>query len=116
MLWAMKADFIAAHRPMLVDFFEDHIRGVRWFLDPKNRAEALAIAADFTKQKPEDLAYAFTHRDYYRSPDGVPDMAAAQNEVDLSVQSGLLPKPVTLSPTYVDLSLIEDAKRRIGGK
>ncbi|MGH6968227.1 MAG: ABC transporter substrate-binding protein, partial [Stellaceae bacterium] len=26
-LWAMREDFIKAHRPALVDFFEDHIRG-----------------------------------------------------------------------------------------
>src|SRR5579862_8082279 len=31
-MWAMRGDFIAAHRPALVDFFEDHIRAVRWFL------------------------------------------------------------------------------------
>ena len=42
-VWAMRADVIATHRPALVGFFEDYIRAVRWFLDPKNRAEALAI-------------------------------------------------------------------------
>jgi NitT/TauT family transport system substrate-binding protein len=115
-MWTMKADFIKAHRPALVDFFEDHIRGVRWLLDPGNRAAALAIASSVTKQKPEDLAYAFTHADFYHSPDCVPDMAAAQKEVDMSVQFGLLPRDVTFSPVYVDLSLIEDAKRRIDGR
>src|SRR5436305_15127400 len=33
-MWAMRAETIAAHRPVVVDFFEDHIRAVRWFLDP----------------------------------------------------------------------------------
>jgi len=115
-LWAMTAGFIQAHRPALVDFFEDHIRGVRWFLDPRNRAEALAIAAGFTRQKPEDLAYAFTHQDFYRSPDCVPDLAAIQKEIDMSVELGILSQPVKLAPAYVDLSLIRDAKRRIDGK
>ena len=114
-LWAMTAGFIQAHRPALVDFFEDHINGVRWFLDPKNRAEALAIAAGFTRQKPEDLAYAFTRRDFYRSPDCVPDVAAIQKEIDMSAELGMLPQPVRLSPGYLDLSLIRDAKRRIDG-
>ena len=42
-IWAIRGDVIAAHRPALIDFFEDHIRAVRWFLDPKNRDAALAI-------------------------------------------------------------------------
>ena len=115
-LWAMRADFIKAHRPALVDFFEDHIRAVRWFLDPKNRDEALAIAQQVTKQKPEDLAYAFTDKDFYRSPDRVPNMKAAQGEIDDAVKLGVIPKDVKLEPTYVDLSLIRDAKHRIDGK
>ena len=115
-LWAMNADFIKAHRPALVDFFEDHIRAVRWFLDPKNRTEALAIAVDATKQKPEDLAYAFTTKDFYRSPDCMPNMKAAQDEIESSVKLGVIPKEVKLEPTYVDLSLIKEAKQRIDGK
>ena len=114
--WAMRADFIKAHRPVLVDFFEDHIRGVRWFLDPKNRVEALAIAIEVTKQKPEDLAYAFTDEDFYRSPDCVPNIEAAQHEIDISAKLGLLPQAITLAPEYDDLSLIRDAKIRIDGK
>ena len=111
--WAMRADFIAAHRPALVDFFEDHIRAVRWFLDAKNREEALAIAMQATKQQRADLDYAFTDADFYRSPDMVPDVAAAQREIDDSFKLGLLPKSVTLSPRYVDLTLVNEAKRRL---
>ncbi|MDE2228048.1 MAG: ABC transporter substrate-binding protein [Alphaproteobacteria bacterium] len=115
-LWGMRADFIKAHRAVMVDFFEDHIRGVRWFLDPKNHAEALTIAEQVTKQKPEDLAYAFTKKDFYRSPDCKPNIAAAQADIDEAVKLHVLPKAVKLEPKYVDLSLIEDAKRRIDGK
>jgi hypothetical protein len=28
----------------------------------------------------------------------------------------VLPKPVTIAPKYVDLSLIEDARQRVDGK
>ena len=114
-LWAMRADFIKANRPALVDFFEDHIRAMRWFLDPKNREEALAIAIEATKQKRTALEYAFTSADFYRSPDCVPVIEAAQREIDESVKLKILPKSVTLAPTYVDLSLIEEAKKRIDG-
>ncbi|HVC55948.1 MAG TPA: ABC transporter substrate-binding protein [Stellaceae bacterium] len=114
-IWAMRADVIKAHRPALVDFFEDHIRARRWFLDPKNRAEAIAITADVTKLPKERLDFAFTKRDFYRSPDARPDIASVQKEIDESVKLKVLPKPVQISPKYVDLSLIEEAKRRIDG-
>ena len=111
--WAMRADFIAAHRAAVVDFFEDHIRALRWFLDPANRAEALAIAADVTKLPADNVAYCFTQGDWYRSPDAKPEVKAIQIEIDESAKLGILPSAVHLEPTYVDLSLIEDAKRRI---
>ncbi|HEY1797808.1 MAG TPA: ABC transporter substrate-binding protein [Stellaceae bacterium] len=115
-MWVIRADTIAAHRPALVDFLEDDMRAVRWFYDPKNRDEALAITADVTKLPKERLAFAFTKTGYYNSPDLRPDIALAQKEIGESVELGVLPKPVELSPKYVDLSLIEEAKKRIDGK
>jgi sulfonate transport system substrate-binding protein len=115
-IWSMRADFIAAHRPALVDFFEDHIRAIRWFLDPKNRDEALAILADVTKLPKENVAFAFTKDDFYHSPDARPDIASVQKEIDASVEMGVIPKRIEISPKYVDLSLIEEAKRRIDGE
>jgi NitT/TauT family transport system substrate-binding protein len=115
-MWAMRADFIAQHRPALVDFYEDHIRAVRWFLDPKNREEALDLAVSVTKSPKENLAYAFTKEDFYRSPDARPSIEPVQKEIDENVKLGVIPKDVKISPKYVDLSLIEEAKRRIDGK
>lgn len=114
-VWAMTGDVIKAHRPALVDFFEDQIRARRWFLDPKNRAEALAITADVTKLPAEKLSFAFTKQDFYRSPDLRPDVESVQREIDESVKLKVLPKEVQISPHYVDLSLIGEAKRRIDG-
>jgi NitT/TauT family transport system substrate-binding protein len=115
-IWAMRADVIAAHRAALLDYFADHLRAVRWFLDLENRAEALKITAEVTKLPPDRLAFAFTEKDFYHSPDGVPDLASMQREIDNSVKMGVLPKPITISPHYVDLSLIEEAKRRLDDK
>jgi len=112
-IWAMRADVIAAHRPALIDFFEDHIRAVRWFLDPKNREAALAIVAEVTKLPREGVAFAFTKDDFYHSPDARPDVASVQKEIDASAEMGVIPKRVEISPKYVDLSLIEEAKRRV---
>jgi NitT/TauT family transport system substrate-binding protein len=113
--WAMSADFIKKHRPALVDFFADHIRAVRWFLDPAHHQEAVEIAHDVTKQPIENLDYAFTKKDQYRSPDAKPNVPAIQREIDDSVKLGILPMDVKLAPKYVDLTLIADAKRRIDG-
>jgi NitT/TauT family transport system substrate-binding protein len=115
-VWAMRADVIASHRAALVDFFEDHIRAVRWFLDPKNRVEALAILAGVTKLPKEDVGFAFSKDDFYHSLDARPDVASVQKEIDASAETGVIPKRIEISPKYVDLSLIEEAKRRIDGE
>jgi len=115
-VWAMRADVIAAHRPAFVDFFEDHIRAVRWFLDQKNREEALAILAGVTKLPKDDVGFAFSKDDFYHSLDAQPDVASVQKEIDASAEMGVIPKRIEISPKYVDLSLIEEAKRRIDGE
>jgi sulfonate transport system substrate-binding protein len=115
-MWAIRAEIVAAHRPALVDFFEDHIRARRWFLDPKNRDQAIAITAAVTKLPQDKLAFAFTKDDFYRSPDARPDLESVQREIDESVKLGVLPQPIQISPKHVDLSLIEEAKQRIDGK
>src|SRR4051812_18804947 len=91
-LWAMRADTIAKNRPALVDFFEDHIRAVRWFIDPKNHEAAVAIASDVTKLPSEKLEFAFTKEDFYHSPDARPDLDSVQREIDGAVKLGALPK------------------------
>lgn len=115
-MWGMRSETIAKNRAAFVDFFEDHIRAVRWFLDPKNRDAALTLAAEVTKLPKENIEYAFGDKDFYRSPDARPEIAPVQKEIDESVELGVLPKRVEISPKYVDLSLIEEAKKRIDGK
>src|SRR5262249_33444000 len=115
-MWAIRADVIAAHRAAFVDFFADQIRARRWFQDPKNHDEAVAICAEVTKLPAETLGYVFTKGDFYRSPDLVPEIGLVQKEIDEAVALKVLPKPVTIAPRYVDLSLIEDAKQRVDGK
>jgi sulfonate transport system substrate-binding protein len=113
--WAMRAGFIAAHRPALVDFFADHLTALRWFLDAKHHDEAVEIAAQVTKQKPDELQYFFTHEDFFRDRDAMPDIAAGQQEIDDTVRLGILKDGIKLMPAYVDLSLVEEAKKRHDG-
>ena len=113
--WAMRADFIAKNRAALVDYFEDHMRAMRWFLDPRNHKEAVDIAAAALKAPRETLEYAFTKKDYFRSPDARPLLDAIQTDIDNSVQLGILKEGLKLAPRYIDMSLIEEAKKRIDG-
>jgi NitT/TauT family transport system substrate-binding protein len=113
LFWVMKADFIAAHRAAIVDFLAGHMAAVRWFLDPRNRQEALALTVAFTKQSPEALAYAFTKEDVYRSPDLLPVIPPVQKDIDLAVSMSMLPARIDVAPKYVDLTLIADAKAQL---
>lgn len=113
LFWVMKADFIAAHRAAIVDFMSGHMAGVRWFLNPANRSEAMALTAKFTKQTPEALAYVFSNDDVYRSPDLLPVVPPIQRDIDMAVSMKMLPGRIDVIPHYVDLSLIADAKARL---
>src|SRR5690242_13015216 len=100
-LWAMRADVLAAHRAAVVDFLADHIRAIRWLLDPAHHDEAVAICAAVTKAKPETLAYVFTNEDSYRSPDGKPDVEATQHALDVELKYQLIKQTLKVSPKYV---------------
>ncbi len=45
----------------------------------------------------------------------MPVIKAIQDEIDEDVKLGVLPKRIEVSPRYVDLSVIEDAKKRLDG-
>jgi NitT/TauT family transport system substrate-binding protein len=114
-MWVATSALIAAHRAELVDFLEDDMRSTRWFLDPKNREEALDIAQAVTKETRQALDYAFGQNDLYHSPDLKPNIPAVQKDIDQAVEMKFLPARVIVDPAYVDLSLIADAKKRLDG-
>lgn len=114
-LWAMRADVLAAHRAAVVDFLEDHIRAIRWLLNPAHHAEAVALAAEVTKAKPSTLQYVFTHQDSYHAPDGRPDVAGTQRALDVELKYGLIKQEIKVAPKYVDLGPIDEANKKLGG-
>src|SRR5271163_2008479 len=87
-MWSARKPFIAAHRAALVDFLEDTLRIVHWYIDPKNHDAAAQIASDLTKQPPERFGWLYTKTDYYRDPNMVPDLGALQKNVDLTHDLG----------------------------
>ena len=59
--WMAKADYVAEHRAILVDFLEDNIRMRRWMFDPKTRDVAIKMLSDFTKIPVSDYSSWISH-------------------------------------------------------
>jgi sulfonate transport system substrate-binding protein len=112
-VWAARKGFIEKNRAALVDMMEDMLRIVRWYLDPANHKEAVAIAARLTKQPPERFdSWLFTAKDYYRDPGMVPNLAALQVNIETQKQLGFLKSDFDVKK-YADLSIVEEAAKRL---
>jgi sulfonate transport system substrate-binding protein len=113
-VWGAKAEFIAKNRAAMVDMVEDNIRARAWLADPKNREAVLKILTKVTKI-PEDQyrGWVFTQKDTYRSPDASFDPALLQKNLDDLYKLGVTPGTIDVAK-YSDLSLVADAKKRLG--
>ncbi|HXR87397.1 MAG TPA: ABC transporter substrate-binding protein [Stellaceae bacterium] len=108
--------FIEKNRAALTDYLEDLVRAIRWFSDPAHHDEAVAIVADFTKQPKAQLGALFTPKgDYYRDPNGLPDLKALQTNTDTAYQLGFLKTQLTVAP-YAELGPVKEAATRLGLK
>jgi sulfonate transport system substrate-binding protein len=109
-----RKSFIDKNHAALVDFNEDWIRALRWFLDPKNHDEAIKIVADYTKLPPASFdKWLFTHNDLYRDPDHRANLTALQGNLDIQQQLGIQKTHIDVTQ-YADNSLVDEAAKRIG--
>lgn len=112
-LWAARKPFLEKHKKALLDFFEDQQRALHWFLNPKNRQEAIDIIAKFTKRPAAGYAsWLFTKKDYYRDPSGQVNVKALSNNIALQHELGFLKAPIDVSK-YVDNSFAKAAAARL---
>ncbi len=116
-VWAAKEEFLRAHHAALADFMEDAIRAERWFLDPSHHTEAVTIAAEASKQPPARWQnWLFLKKgeagDFYRDPDGRPNLDALQKSVDLQAELGFVKGRIDVHK-YADLSLVDEAVKRL---
>lgn len=111
-MWSARKPFIDAHRAALVDFLEDSLRILHWYLDPKNHDAAAEIASQLTKQPPERFGWIFSKNDYYRDPNLMPDLDALQKNVDMTHELGFAKASFDVK-THSDLSLIQEAAKRL---
>jgi sulfonate transport system substrate-binding protein len=112
-LWTARAEFIRKNRAVLVDFLEDYLRMLHFYLDPANHQEAVEIAAKFFKLPAAGLDdWLFTKKDYYRDPNGRVDMKALQATFDVQRELGFLKTNIDASQ-YADFTMIEEAAKRL---
>jgi len=106
--------FLAKNRAVVVDYLEDSLRELRWFSDPANHAAAVKIFADFTKipAKQFDPWLFVKGEDYYKDPNGVPDLVALQANIDTMRSLGFTKETLDVKQ-YADLSLVKEAAARL---
>jgi NitT/TauT family transport system substrate-binding protein len=116
-IWAARAGVLQKNRAAMVDFMEDSIRAVRWYLDPKNHQEAVEIAARVSKRPAGAFdkwlfLKAGQNGDYYRDPSMAPDLKALQANIDLQHQLGLVKATIDVRK-HSDLSIVQEAAKRV---
>jgi sulfonate transport system substrate-binding protein len=111
-MWTARSAFIRQNRAVLVDFLEDVVRASRWYSDPNNHAEAVAIVARLNKAPASRMDWAFSSRDQYRDPNGLPNLDALQSNLQKQKQVGFLKIDIDVK-TYADLSMVEEAAKRL---
>jgi len=110
--WAARKGFIDKNRAALVDLLEDYGAVLRWYYDPANHSEAVALTASFLKRSPAAFdSWLFTKRDFFRDPDGKPDLTVVQESIDKVKELGFIKETIEVSK-YADLSMVEDAAKR----
>jgi len=109
---AARAKFLEENKQAVQDYFEDHVRAVRWFLDPKNRDEAVKIVAGVMKADPSRLSTFLTQNDYYRDPWLRPNPEGVQKALDYAAEFGFIPRNIK-AIDYFDMTFLDEAKRRL---
>jgi NitT/TauT family transport system substrate-binding protein len=109
---AARQGFIDKNRAALVDLMEDYGAILRWYYDPANHKEAVALTAGYLKRQPAAFEpWLFTKQDFHRDPNGKPDLKVVQESIDKVKELGFIKTTVDVSK-HADLSLIEDAVKR----
>ena len=110
--WYARAPYIAKNRAVLVDFLEDSVRIMRWWLDPENQAEAAKIMSGITKIPVDKIGWAYTKADWYHDRDGMPNLEALQDNLKHQKELGFLKGDVDVK-THADVSLVQEAAARL---
>ena len=112
-VWTARKPFIDKNRAAMVDFMEDTLRIVRWYLDPANHKE---VDGDRGRRspssRPAQFDWLFTKQDTYHDPDMLPNLDALQKNVDMTRDLGFVRSNLNVKQ-YADLSIVEEAAKRL---
>lgn len=114
LFFSAREDVIAAKRALLVQYFEDYLRGMKFVLDPANRDRVLKVIAKLNKESEDKFAdwALLKDKDYYHSPDGRINQEALQKNVNQLAELGQIRGTFDVGP-HVDNSLVDDARKAI---
>jgi NitT/TauT family transport system substrate-binding protein len=111
--WTAREGFISKNGAAMVDLLEDTLRAVRWYLDPVNRQEAIDILARFLKQPPARFeSWVFTKNDFYRDPNGLVNLGALQENIELMRRLGIISAELDAGK-YQSLDPVKEAAQRL---
>ncbi|HEX4193228.1 MAG TPA: ABC transporter substrate-binding protein [Stellaceae bacterium] len=111
--WVAHKDFLDKNRAAMVDFLEDYVRSIHWYLDPKNHDAAVKFVSDFTKiPVPVMQDWLFTKTDNYRDPNGLTDIDAVSRNIHTQRELGLIKADLD-AHQYDALDLIKEAAKRV---
>lgn len=101
MIFQVATNKILKEQPEAVRaFFDDYVRGLQWYLDPKNRPKMLEVVAEFTKLPKEAYGYFLTTEDDFRDPNACPRLEYIQRPVDLMLELGFIKERVDVSKHF----------------
>jgi sulfonate transport system substrate-binding protein len=109
-----RKDFLETNRAAVTDYLEDSLRELRWFSDPANHVAAVKIFSDFTKIPAAQFdPWLFVKgEDYYKDPNGTPDLDALQANIDTMRSLGFTKETLDVKQ-YADLSFVKEAAARL---
>ena len=113
-------DYLKSNRAEVVKFLKGMAEATRWLYDPKNKEEALAIYSKVLKG-PRDAAeadYRYLIEEFKPFPvDGAISKQSIEKTFDLREKAGKYEgKKAPPYTNYVDVSLVEDARKQLGWK
>jgi sulfonate transport system substrate-binding protein len=111
-MWTAREGFIQKNRAALLDFLEDTVRAIRWYIDPRHHDEAVVIVARLNKAPPARMDWVFSSRDQYRDPNGMPNLTALQHNLKQQKEVGFLKDDLDVKK-YSDLSMVDEAAKRL---
>jgi NitT/TauT family transport system substrate-binding protein len=111
-VWTARKPFLDKNRAAMVDFMEDTLRIVHWYVDPANHREATEFAARVTRQPAAQLDWLFTKQDEFHDPNMMPNLGALQSNVDLTRDLGLVRSSIDVKK-QTDLSIVQEAAARL---